>query len=258
MSKDPSKFQDAKMVDNKDIQYRTLLEDYIINGKCTSFEKMENFTKYVSSTTIARFLCKYEMMKQILNVQGSIIECGVLYGGGLMTWAQLSSILEPMNHQRKVIGFDTFSGFTEPAKQDIAPKTSELVVEGGLAVDSLEDMQECVKIYDIYRPLGHIEKVKLVKGDAKDTIPQYIKDNPHMIVSLLYLDFDIYEPTCLALENFLPRIPKGGIIAFDQLNSESFPGETQAFIDKMGIFGISKLRIQRFLFGTSISYVVME
>jgi hypothetical protein len=31
---------------------------------------------------------------------------------GLMTFAQLSSILEPTNFERKVIGFDTFSGFT--------------------------------------------------------------------------------------------------------------------------------------------------
>ena len=253
--KDPSKFQDAKMVANKDIEYRTLLEDYIIRGKGTNFEKMENFAKYVSSTTIARFLCKHEMMKQILNVQGSIIECGVLYGGGLMTWAQLSSILEPMNHNRKVIGFDTFSGFSAPAKQDIAPKTSELVVDGGLAVDSFEDLKQCIQIYDIYRPLGHIEKVRLVKGDMKDTVPQFIKDNPHIVVSLLYLDVDIYEPTLSALEHFVSRIPKGGIIAFDQLNSESFPGETVAVIEKLGI---NNLRIQRCLFGTSISYVVLE
>jgi len=253
--KDPSKFQDSKMVDNKDIQYRTLLEDYIIKGKGSSFEKMENFAKYVPRSSLARFLCKYEIFKQILNVQGSVIECGVLYGGGLMTWAQLSSILEPMNHQRKVIGFDTFAGFPSLAGQDLAPKTSELVASGGLAVDSFEDLKQCIRIYDIYRPLGHIEKVRLIKGDTKDTIPQFIKDNPHTVVSLLYLDFDIYEPTLVALEHFVSKIPKGGIIAFDQLNSESFPGETAAVIEKLGI---NNLRIQRCLFGTSISYAIIE
>ena len=60
-------------------------------------------------------------------------------------------------------------------------------------------------------------------------------------MSLLYLDMDIYEPTKVALEQFLPRIPKGGIVVFDELNSRNWPGETQAVLDGVGI---SKLRIE--------------
>lgn len=54
----------------------------------------------------------------MLNVHGSIVECGVLLGGGLMTWAVLSEIFEPINHLRRVIGFDTFSGFASIAPED--------------------------------------------------------------------------------------------------------------------------------------------
>ena len=36
------------------------------------------------------------------------------------------------------------------------------------------------------------------------------------IVSLLYLDMDIYEPTKVALKELLPRMAKGSIIAFDE------------------------------------------
>jgi len=247
--------QNMALVSQSDIEYRALLNTYFAKSGGSAVEKLENFPKYVSSSTIARFLCKYEIFKQVLNVQGSIIECGVFLGGGLMTWAQLSTILEPMNHQRKIIGFDTFSGFPSTAKEDVAPATSELVNAGGLAADSLQDLQECIRLYDIYRPLSHIWKVKLVKGDVKKTVPQFIENNPHTIVSLLYLDFDIFEPTSIALEYFIPRIPKGGIIAFDQLNSESFPGETLAALKKVGI---SNLRIQRPLLSTFISYAVVE
>jgi len=243
------------MVENRDSQYNDMLSEYNDKSAYSTMEKMANFAKYVPASSISRFLCKYEIFKQILNVQGSVIECGVLYGGGLMTWAQLSAILEPLNHQRKIIGFDTFAGFPSIAEQDKSPKMSDILVEGGLAVDSFEDLQQCVKIYDFYRPLGHIEKVKLVRGDVNDTIPQFLKDNSHTIVSLLYLDFDIYEPTVVALENFVSRIPKGGIIAFDELNAENFAGETRAVIKKLGI---NNLRIQRCLFGTSISYAIME
>jgi hypothetical protein len=78
------------------------------------------------------------------------------------------------------------------------------------------------------RPVGHVPKVELVKGDANITIPKYIEDNPHVVVSLLYLDFDIYEPTKTALKYFIPRMPKGSIIAFDELNSPHWPGGTIA------------------------------
>jgi hypothetical protein len=62
---------------------------------------------------------------------------------------------------------------------------------------------------------SHLEKIEIVKGDAVRTIPKYLKENKHTLVSLLYLDFDLYEPTKIALDNFLPRMAKGGLIVFD-------------------------------------------
>ncbi|RIJ89644.1 MAG: dTDP-6-deoxy-L-hexose 3-O-methyltransferase, partial [Candidatus Brocadia sp.] len=105
------------------------------------------------------------------------------------------------------------------------------------------------------RFLAHIEKVKLVKGDVAVSLPAYLKTNPHLVVSLLYLDFDIYEPTVVALRHLIPRIPKGGIIAFDELNHEVWPGETIAVMQEMGL---NKLRIERFPFGSTMSYAVIE
>ena len=61
---------------------------------------------------------------------------------------------------------------------------------------------------DFNRPIGHVKKVELIKGDACTTIPKYIKDNPHLIVSFLYLDFDIYSPTKL-FENFMALFQRG-------------------------------------------------
>lgn len=253
--KDPHRFHDPKITTERDIEYRIALKEYFSKSIGSNIEKLLNFTKYVPRPAIMRFLCKYEIFMHVLNVQGSIIECGVLFGGGLMTWAQLSAILEPMNHQRKIIGFDTFSGFTSIVEEDKASSASELVRPGGLAIDSFQDLQECIRIYDMNRPLAHIEKLKLVGGNIKETVPQFIKENPHIVVSLLYMDVCLFEPTSVALEYFVPRIPKGGIIAFDELNAEAFPGETIAVMKKLGI---NNLRIQRFAFGTSISYAIVE
>lgn len=252
--KDPHRFHDSKMSAQGDTEYRISLEDYFSRSIGSNVEKLQNFTKYVPRPDINRFLCKYEIFKQILTVQGSIIECGVLFGGGLMAWAQLSAILEPLNHQRKIIGFDTFSGFTSVVEED-KTGTSEHAKLGGFAIDSFQDLQEGIRLYDMNRPLSHIKKIKLVKGDMKETVPQFIQENPHTVISLLYLDVDVFEPTSIALEYFVPRIPKGGIIAFDELNADIFPGETMAVINKLGI---SNLRIQRFPFGTRMSYAIVE
>ncbi len=250
---DPARFHEPSLSNPSDIEYRTELEEYYSKSAGSNVEKLENFAKYVPRPVIMRFLCRYEIFKQVLNVQGSIIECGVLLGGSLMTWAQLSTIFEPINHQRKIIGFDTFEGFPSIADEDKST-VSPLIKEGGFGADSFQDLQECMRLYDMNRSLNHIAKLDLVKGDIKNTIPKFLKDNPHTVVSLLHLDADIFKPTETALEYFVPRMPKGAIIVFDELNSEYCPGETIAV---HGI-GIYNLRIQRFVFGSHISYAVLE
>jgi hypothetical protein len=103
--------------------------------------------------------------------------------------------------------------------------------------------------------LGHIPRVELVGGDACATIPKYLADNQHLVVALLYLDFDLYEPTKVALEVFVPRMPRGSIIAFDELCQKQWPGETAAVHE---ILGISRLRIQRFPFTPQLSFAVLD
>ena len=55
--------------------------------------KMENFPKYTRRQDLTRFLALYEIFKRALHVKGSIIECGVYQGFGVMTWAKLSAIM---------------------------------------------------------------------------------------------------------------------------------------------------------------------
>jgi hypothetical protein len=103
--------------------------------------------------------------------------------------------------------------------------------------------------------VGHIPKIELVKGDLVETLPQYLKNNPHLVVSLLYLDLDLYEPTKIALELLIDRMPKGAIIAFDELNASIFPGETVAVNE---VLGLRNLRIERFPIDSYVSYAVLE
>jgi len=248
------RFKNPKTNTKENIDFLKEMHEYFNSSTGTTIEKLANFTKYVPRQNLTYFLVKYEIFKKILNVHGSIVECGVLFGGGLMTWAQLSAIFEPVNHSRKIIGFDTFSGFPSISKADKG-STSKFARKGGLSIKSLDDLKRCIELYDSNRFLNHIPKVELVKGDVVKTIPKYIKDNPHTVVSLLYLDMDIYKPTKVALENLVSRMPKGAIIAFDELNAKGWVGETKAVLETLGI---NNLRIQRFSFNTYISYAVLE
>lgn len=216
--------------------------------------KMENFPKYVRRQNITRFLALYEIFKRVINVKGSVIECGVNHGFGVMTWAKLSSILEPVNLTRRIYGFDTFEGFPGLSEADMSAASSH-VKAGDLAADSHEELNELIEIYDSTRFLGHVNKVKLIKGDATRTMPQFVEDNPHLVVSLLFLDFDIYEPTKVALETFLPRMPAGAVLAFDELDNPLWPGETLAMIETMAQ---RRLRIERLDFDPYIGFAVLD
>jgi len=234
--------------------YRKKLDVHIEKCSGTLAWKMQNFTRFVPKQALSRFLHRAEMFNRVLNIQGSIVECGVLGGFGLMTWAQLSAIYEPLNWQRKIIGFDTFSGFPQISEKDLATEIS-CKRPGGLALDSYAEILESIALYDSNRFLGQINKVELVKGDILETVPKYLKNNPATLISLMYLDVDIYEPTKIALEYFVPRMPKGAIIAFDELNDDSWPGETLALIETLGIRDI---RLERFTYDTKVCFAVLE
>ncbi len=246
-----SSMADSKKPNITELEYYKKLETYFTNSKETAVQKLKNFPKYVPRQDLTRFLAKNELFKKILNLAGSIIECGVLHGAGLMTFAHLSAIFEHLNHQRKIIGFDTFEGFPEPSKFD----NPECAKKGFLDVGAYEDLKKAIELYDMNRFLNHVPKVELVKGDICKTVPQYIKDNPHIVISLLYIDVDIYEPTKVILENFIPHMPKGAILAFDDLNDKNWPGETTALLNTLGI---RKFKFERFTYDTRIAYTILE
>ena len=215
--------------------------------------KLQNFIKYVREQDLRRALTFYEIFKKILPVKGSIIECGVYRGFGLMTWALLSSILEPINLSRRIYGFDTFDGFPDISRKDENLHTK--IQPKNLSSDSFNELNELIEIYDANRFIGHMNKVQLIKGNAVKTIPEFLNNNKHLVVSLLFLDFDLFESTKVAIEIFLPRMPKGAIIAFDELDNPIWPGETQALLETIGI---NKLKIERVTFDPYIGYAVIS
>jgi hypothetical protein len=226
-----------------------------IFDRCTDSTqiKLENFVKYVRRQNLKRFLALYEVFKLVLPVKGSVVECGVFRGFGLMAWAKLSAMLEPENLTRRIYGFDTFQGFPSVAAEDQSTFTGSQ--PGDLCADSYHELQQLIQEYDRDRFLGHIPKVELMRGDMVKTIPEFMTSHPHLVVSLLFLDADMFEPTKVALEHFLPRMPKGAVIAFDELDNPIWPGETLGAIEAVGL---NKLRLRRLDWDPYIAFAEIE
>lgn len=215
-------------------------------------ERLETFPRYARRKTITRFITLYELFKLAMPVKGSIVECGVFRGFGLMTWAHLSAVMEPANLMRRIYGFDSFQGFPRVSPLDAnALKTPE---PGELSADSYDELTRLIEIYDQDRFLGHVEKVKLIKGDLVETVPKFLEDTPHLVVSLLFMDVDLYDPTKAALEHFVPRMPKGAVLVFDELDNAIWPGETRAALDTLGL---RNLELRRFDWDPYMAYAIL-
>jgi len=214
--------------------------------------KLENFPKYVRRQHLKRFLALYEIFKLALPVKGSVVECGVFKGFGVMSWAKLSAMLEPENLTRRIYGFDTFAGFPSVSDKDANPVAAPH--DGALFADSYEELQSLIAQYDQDRFLGHVDKVHLIKGNVVETVPAFLEANPHLVVSLLFLDLDLYEPTQVALRHFLPRMPRGALLAFDELDNPMWPGETLALLEELGF----RIRLRRLEWDPYIAYAVLD
>ena len=256
MSKNMEEFSmsDPENQTENDKLYYQKLEEFYAKSLGNNVDKLKNFAKYVPRQTLSGFLAKNELFSKIIGIHGNIIECGVFLGGGLFTWANLSAIYEPYNHIRKIVGFDTFTGFPSVSEKDLSGNLY-YKKQGGLTTNAENDIRNGIKLYNTNRPIGHIERVQLVVGNAMETIPRYLERNQHLVVAMLYLDFDLYEPTKIALDTFLPRMPKGSILAFDELNQPQWPGETLGVLESVGIRNI---KIERFSYVPQLSYAILE
>jgi hypothetical protein len=217
-------------------------------------ELLGNLGLFIKRQALSRILFFHDLYHKIINVHGCIIEFGVRWGPNLALFESFRGIYEPYNYSRKIIGFDTFSGFPSIDGKD---GKSEIVQKGAYSVtDNYEEyLEKILSCHEKQSPISHIKKYKLVKGDATETFRKYLEENPETIVALAYFDFDIYEPTKICLELIKSHLTKGSIIGFDQLSYSDFPGETQALRE---VFGLDRYEIIRSPLNPWPSYIVIR
>jgi hypothetical protein len=217
-------------------------------------ELMVNFPLYTRSSALAKQMYIYELYQHILPLPGVIFEFGVWWGANLAMFTNFRAILEPYNYARRVVGFDTFEGYSKPTPED---GTDDLVCEGNYSVpaDYLTHLQGVLDCHEEENVMPHLKKYDLIKGDAGETVPRYMREHPETIIALAYFDMQLYKPTLDCLKAIRPRLTKGSVIAMDELNCPEFPGETQAFDE---VFKICNVRLKRSTFLPDRTIFIVE
>jgi len=223
----------------------------LLVGNIPDNEILYNLPLFLSSKLLSRILFFNEMYKKIITHHGVIMEFGVRWGPIMNLFQSLRGIYEPFNRHRKIIGFDTFEGFTETTKYDRISKEGDFAVTDGYE----EHLEEILSLQEQFSPLDHIKKFEIIKGNIIETLPKYLKENRHTIVSLVFFDLDIYKPTLESLKNIKPYLTEGSIMIFDELCDDKFPGETMALDE---VFGLNNLEIKRLPITSRISYVEVK
>jgi hypothetical protein len=206
---------------------------------------------FTNRVAVQSLITRYEMYKLILEIPGDIIECGVYQGNSFCWLAHLSIILEPYSINRRIIGFDTFNGFSSIDKNSDPSDISEKLFSD----TSYETLKGSLDALDQIRPVNSIKRFEIVKGDIVKTLPEYINNNPWMTCAMLILDTDLYRPTKTALESILEIMPEGGVIVFDEYNYQNYPGETQAIRE---FFNMNKLCVRKLKYESCTAYAIIK
>src|SRR5262249_47400432 len=190
--------------------------------------------------TLSRVLYWDQLYRRLLGKPGVICEFGVQWGATLAQLINLRGIYEPYNISRLIFGFDTFSGFVSVDQKDGGSgRAGDYATSTGYQ----QVLEKLLGIHESFCPVSHKKKFELIKGDASATVKQWLIDNPAAIIGMAIFDMDVYKPTKDVLEAITPRLAKGSLLVFDELNCPTFPGETRA-VDE--VLRINNLKLEHF------------
>jgi hypothetical protein len=190
--------------------------------------------------SLSRILYYNELYRKIVEIPGVICEFGVQWGATMAQLINLRGIYEPFNHSRMIFGFDTFEGFPNVDEKDGGFSS---IGDYAITRHYEDTLEEILSLHESFSPIPHVKKFELVKGDASLTIDPWLDNNPYAIIAMAIFDMDVYRPTKTVLEKLVPRLTKGSILVFDELNCPHVPGETRALDE---VLGINRLSLRRF------------
>lgn len=240
-----------KFYNLNDVETRDKMKDFLFNTPIPPEEIFNNIGLYLDRRIISRFLFINEIYQKIVSIHGNIFEFGVRYGQNISLFTSFRGIYEPYNHNRKIVGFDTWEGF--PDVDEKSDKSEWKSGDFGVPENYENYLSEVIMLHEQMAPIPTLKKHMFVKGDATKTIKEFLANHQETIISLAYFDFDIYKPTKECLESIIPYLSKGAVIAFDEINVAEWPGETQALRE---VLGTNNFTIHHSQFRANAGYII--
>lgn len=153
------------------------------------------------------------------DVPGAFAECGVWRGGSVL--AMVLTLQHLGRTDRDIHLYDTFTGMTEPTRQDTSPleppaletwhKAHRRRAQPWAELFDPEAVGEAAvreKLVSTGYPPGRLH---FVRGRVETTLPRRAPER----IALLRLDTDWYESTRHELDELYPRLSEGGVLIVD-------------------------------------------
>ena len=170
---------DSKIVTfgpSDEIHRRKELAKLVRSSPIPDQELMMNIGLFLTPQNLSRILFMDFLYKKILEQQGVIMEFGTRWGQNMSLFSAMRGIYEPYNRLRKIIGFDTFTGFPSVHNLD-----GDYLHKGGYSTPPGYEnhLAEILQLLEAESPISHNKKHhEIVVGDAIDTVPHYFENNP--------------------------------------------------------------------------------
>ena len=185
-------------------------------------EKDRKLIDIVSNYSMTPRIRIYNLLQALKHVkqnsiEGDFVECGVWKGGNIIMFRKFQEN-EFFNDKRNIFAYDTFSGMSEPSKEDfnlIKKISAKNLLEkdkekktNTWGVCGLDEVKS-----NILKNVTSIENIKFIKGKVEETLMN--EENLPKKISILRLDTDWYESTKKELEILYSKVTPGGIIIID-------------------------------------------
>ncbi|MEC7583118.1 MAG: TylF/MycF/NovP-related O-methyltransferase [Planctomycetota bacterium] len=158
-----------------------------------------------------------ELLDATSEVDGDVAECGVFRG---QTVVPIALYLRERSLDRRVFGLDSFQGFDDAVKVDMALGGADHPTKAvhGFSATSLDLVSNKARLF------GVEDRIELLPGYFEQTLPAL----QNRSFSFVHLDCDLYESYKACLEFFYPRMPVGGVILLDEYDDPPWPGCNKA------------------------------
>lgn len=238
------------------IEARKALFELLNHYPATPEELERSLGLFIRGSLLARILATFEIYQKIVPHPGAIVDMGTWRGQTAVLCENFRAILEPLNFQRRIHAFDTFTGYSGYAKDD--PRNTQLYSDGtySLPADYAKLLEHVLQLHERNNAMGHMHgKHHVWAGDCRETFSAFEQQFPGEMIALAWFDLNVFEPTRTTFEHIMQRLIPGGVIAFWQLTRGSeIPAEGMHYLSD--VLGNYPHQIHRTAAYPSLSYLV--